>query len=252
MDLETQPAAAPFRLLGSGHPFSSCRAFRDLRQMTLTRTNSKIDKKAVTPAIGCLALKECRNRPAQGEQGTTLVEIVIAGTVLAVGLSGLFGLLGTTVNQVKRGHTASGAQENTVARLDQMRNLTWASITNAATVATVLGTPTSSDSSSTISLEVITVSPAAVPQSSPLPSPAPLPTATPGPGFSVTKTGASVSISPSSYPNLNAEKLVNVTVTTEWRTAGDPPHQRQLSTLVSRAGSMAPKPVPSATPSPTP
>ena len=219
--------------------------------MKLTRINSKIGENAFKPASCRLALKRRPTRPEQGEQGTTLVEIVIAGAILAIGLAGLYGLLGVTVNEVKRGHTASGAQENTVARLDQMRNLTWASITNAATVATVLGTPTSSDSSSTISREVITVSPAAVPQSSPLPSPTPLPAATPGPGFSVIKTGGSVSVSPSPAPNLNAEKLVNVTVTTEWRTAGGS-HQRQLSSLFSQWGSTAPKPVPSATPSPTP
>jgi hypothetical protein len=219
--------------------------------MKLTRINSEIDENAFTPASCCLALKGRRNRRVQGEQGTTLVEVAIAGAILAIGLAGLYGLLGTSVNEVKRGHTASGAQENTVARLDQMRNLTWASVTNAATVATVLGTPTSSDSSSTISREVVTVSPAAVPQSSPLPSPAPLPTATPGPGFSVIKIGGSVNISPSAYPSLVAEKLVNVTVTTEWRTAGAS-HQRQLSSLFSQWGSTAPKPVPSATPSPTP
>ena len=119
--------------------------------MKFTRINSKIDENPFTPANCCLALKGRRNRPEQGEQGTTLVEIAIAGAILAVGLAGLYALLGTTVNEVKRGHTASGAQENTVARLDQMRNLTWASITNPATVATVLGTPTSSDTSSTIS-----------------------------------------------------------------------------------------------------
>jgi len=217
--------------------------------MKLTRIDSKIDP--FTPASCYLALKGRRSRPERGEQGTTLVEVAIAGAILAVGLAGLYALLGTTTNEVKRGHTASGAQENTVARLDQMRNLTWASITNADTVATVLGTSTSSDSASTISREVIAVSPAAVPQSSPLPSPAPLPTATPGPGFSVIKTGSSVSISPSPAPSLVAEKLVNVTVTTEWRTAGDS-HQRQLSSLFSQWGSTPSKPVPSATPSPTP
>ena len=215
--------------------------------MKLTRINSKIDENALAPASCCLALKGRRNRPEQGEQGTTLVEIAIAGAILAIGLAGLYGLLGTTVNEVKRGHTASGAQENTVARLDQMRNLTWASITNAATVATVLGTSTSSDSASTISREVITVSPAAVPQTSPLPSPIPLPTATPGPGFSVIKTGGSVTISPSPYPSLVAEQLVNVTVTTEWRTARGS-HQRQLSSLFSQWGSSPSKPVPSPTP----
>jgi hypothetical protein len=111
----------------------------------------------------------------------------------------------------------------------------------------VLGTPTSSDSSSTISLEMITVSPAAVPQTLPLPIPPPLPPPPPGPGFSVIKTGGSVTISPDPYPNLNAEKLVNVTVTTEWRTAGES-HQRQLSSLFSQWGSTPSKPVPSPTP----
>ena len=219
--------------------------------MKFTPINSKIDGNPFTPGSCRLALKGRRNRPEQGEQGMTLVEVAIAGAILAVGLAGLYALLGTTTNEVKRGHTASGAQENTVARLDQMRNLTWASITNAATVATVLGTSTSSDSSSTISREVIAVSPAAVPQTLPLPIPPPLPTATPGPGFSVIKTGGSVTISPSPYPSLVAEKLVNVTVTTEWRTAGVD-HQRQLSSLFSQWGSAPLKPVPSATPSPTP
>jgi len=215
--------------------------------MKFTPINSKIDENPFTPGSCRLALKGRRNRPEQGDQGMTLVEVAIAGAILAVGLAGLYALLGTTTNQVKRGHTASGAQENTVARLDQMRNLTWASITNPATVATVLGTPTSSDTSSTISREVITVSPAAVPQSSPLPSPTPLPTATPGPGFSVIKTGGSVSVSPSPAPSLVAEKLVNVTVTTEWRTVGAD-HQRQLSSLFSQWGSTPSKPVPSPTP----
>jgi len=214
--------------------------------MKFTPINSKIDGNPFTHGSCRLALKGRRNRP-EHEQGTTLVEIAIAGAILAIGLSGLYALLGTSVNQVKRGHTASGAQENTVARLDQMRNLTWASITNAATVATVLGTPTSSDSASTISREVITVSPAAVPQTLPLPIPAPLPTPPPGPGFSVIKTGGSVNISPSVYPSLVTERLVNVTVTTEWRTAGGS-HQRQLSSLLSQWGSAPSKPVPSPTP----
>src|SRR5262245_14586418 len=214
--------------------------------MKLTRINSKIDQNPFTPGSCWLALKGRRNRPAQSEQGTTLVEIVVAGAILAIGLSGLYALLGTSVNEVKRGHTASGAQENTVARLDQMRNLTWASITNPATVATVLGTSTSSDSASTISQETITILPASVPQSSPLPSPTPLPTATPGPGFSVIKTGGSVSVSPSPAPNLLAEKLVKITVTTQWRTAGVS-HQRQLSSLFSQWGGPPSKPVSSAT-----
>jgi hypothetical protein len=60
-----------------------------------------------------------------------------------------------------------------------------------------------------------------------------------------------VTISPSVPPSLVAEKLVNITVTTQWRTVGGS-HQRQLSSLFSQWGSTPPKPVPSATPTPTP
>jgi type II secretory pathway pseudopilin PulG len=206
-----------------------------------------IDEKAGALTSNSNPLKGPGKMPAQREQGTTLVEVAVAGALLVLALASLYALYGTTIKEAKTGDTAAIAQQNSIARLDQMRNLTWASITNAITLATVLNTPTSSDSSSTISREVITVAPAAVP----LPSPAPSPTATPGPGFSVIKTGGSVTITPSPYPNLNAEKLVNVTVTTEWSTAGGS-HQRQLSSLFSQWGSAAPKPVASATPSPTP
>jgi len=88
--------------------------------MKLTRINSKVDQNPFAPASCWLALKGCRKPPVHGEQGTTLVEIAIAGAILAIGLAGLYALLGTSVNEVKRGHTASGAQENTGARLDQM------------------------------------------------------------------------------------------------------------------------------------
>lgn len=187
-----------------------------------------------------------------GERGTTFVEIVIAGTILAVGLSGLYALLGATVKEVTTSNTASIAQQNTVARMDQIRSLTWASLTSADYVKSrVLNTATSSANSSTISREVVSISPAAVPQSSPLPSPTPAVTPTPGAGFSVTKIGtATPVISPAASPNLLSEKLLNVTVTTEWDSSGKT-HQRQLSALISRAGS-APFNRVTPTPSPTP
>ena len=85
-----------------------------------------------------LAAQGRAKKRVQDERGTTLVEVVIAGTILAIALSGLYTLLGATVNEVKRGHTASGAQQNTVTRLDQIRSLTWASITNAQRCGNVL------------------------------------------------------------------------------------------------------------------
>ena len=81
--------------------------------MKLTRINSKIDGDPLTARSSRLALNGRLDRPGKCEQGTTLVEIAIAGAILAAGLAGLYALLGTSVNQVKRGHTASGTQGTT-------------------------------------------------------------------------------------------------------------------------------------------
>ena len=69
--------------------------------MKFTGINSKIDASHFTPGSCRLALKRGRNRPGQGEQGTTLVEIVVAGAILAVGSAGLDARLGISINEVK-------------------------------------------------------------------------------------------------------------------------------------------------------
>jgi type II secretory pathway pseudopilin PulG len=201
------------------------------------------------PSRSSTARKGCGKATKKRVVGTTLVEIAVAVAVLSVGLASLFALLGTMGNEVGRGNAVSEAQQSTSARIDQIKNLTWANLTSANYISTnVLNTPGSLANSSTISREVITISPAAVPQSSPLPSPTPVSSPSPGPGFSITKTGtATPVISPLPYPDLLLEKLLNVTVTTEWITSGTL-HQRQLSTLVSRSGSPPSKPVASPTP----
>ena len=70
--------------------------------MKFTGINSKIDASPFTPGSCRLALKGRRNRPEKGEQGTTLVEIVVADAIPAVGLAGLDALLGPSINEVKR------------------------------------------------------------------------------------------------------------------------------------------------------
>jgi Tfp pilus assembly protein PilV len=175
---------------------------------------------------------------AQHERGTTLVETAVAGVVLVLGLTSLYALYGTTVKEAKAGDAATIAQQNCIARIDQMRNLTWNNTTSSSSIAGLLATPTSSDNSSTISKEVISIYPAAVPQTSPLPAPTPTPSPTPGstPFFSVTKIGTGTpASSPSSPGSILSEKLIRVEVTTEWVASGTT-HQRQLSTLVSKSG----------------
>lgn len=185
-----------------------------------------------------LRLHDSRKEPVQEEQGTTLLEVAMAGSLLVLALASLYALCGTTLREAKSGDSAAIGEQNSIARIDQMRNLTWNNTTSPSSIATLLTTPTSADNASSISREVISIYPAAVPQTSPLPTPTPTPSPTPGstPFFSVTKIGtATPVISPSAPSSILSEKLIRVEVTTEWVTSATT-HQRQLSTLISKSG----------------
>lgn len=198
----------------------------------------KIDEKAGALTTNANALKGRGKMPVQHERGTTLVEVAVAGALLVLALTSFYALYGTAVKEAKTGDTAAIAQQNSIARIDQMRILTWNNTTSPSSIATLLTTPTSSDNASTISREVISIYPAAVPQTSPLPAPTPSPSPTPGstPFFSVTKIGTGTPvISPATPSSILGESLIRVEVTTEWVTSATA-HQRQLSTLISRSG----------------
>jgi hypothetical protein len=176
--------------------------------------------------------------PAQRERGTTLVEVAVAGAVLVLGLTSLYALYGTTVKEAKAGDAATIAEQNSIARIDQLRDFTWNNTTSPSSIAALLSTATSSDNASTISREVISIYPAAVPQTSPLPAPTPTPSPTPGstPFFSVSKTCTGTpATSPASPASILGEKLIRVEVTSEWIASGAT-HQRQISTLISKSG----------------
>lgn len=191
-----------------------------------------------TPDRNSNPLRGLEKVTTQPERGSTLVEVAVAGALLALALTSLYALYGNSVKEAKAGDTAAIAEQNSIARIDQMRDLTWNNTTSPSSIATLLTTSTSSDNASTISTEVISIYPAAVPQTSPLPAPTPSPTPTPGstPFFSVTKIGtATPIISPSASSSILGERLIRVEVTTEWVTSGAT-HQRQLSTLISKSG----------------
>ena len=204
------------------------------------RINLKIDEKAVVVTSDSYALKRHGKMPARHERGTTLVEVAVAGALLVLAFASLYALYGTTVKEAKGGDTAAIAEQNCSARIDQIRNLNWYNTTNPSTtdpsnIAGLLYNSTSSDNASTISREVISIYPAAVP---PFPAPTPSPSPTPGstPFFSVTKVGiATPVISPSTPSSILGERLIRVEVTTEWVTSGTT-HQRQLSSLISKSG----------------
>jgi len=118
----------------------------------------KIDEKTGVLTSDSDALKGRGKTFTQHERGTTLVEVAVAGALLVLALASLYALYGTTVKEAKGGDTAAIAEQNSIARIDQMRNLTWNNTTSPSSIATLLTTPTSSDNAATISREVISIS----------------------------------------------------------------------------------------------
>ena len=85
--------------------------------------NLKIDEKAGALTSDSNALKRHGKMPAQHERGTTLVEVAVAGALLVLAFASLYALYGTTVKEAKAGDTAAIAEQNCIARIDQIRNL---------------------------------------------------------------------------------------------------------------------------------
>src|SRR5207248_100421 len=116
----------------------------------------KINEKAGALTSDSNALKGRGKTPAQHERGSTLVEVAVAGALLALALASLYALYGTTVKEAKGGDTGAIAQQNSIARIDQIRNLTWNNATSPSYIRdNLLTTPTSSDNSSTMSRDGI-------------------------------------------------------------------------------------------------
>ena len=78
-----------------------------------------IDKKvrALTRNFSHLKLGKMTMQP---ERGSTLVEVAVAGALLALALMSLYALYGSSVKETKAGDTAAIAEQNSIARIDQM------------------------------------------------------------------------------------------------------------------------------------
>jgi hypothetical protein len=159
--------------------------------------------------------------------------------MLVVALAGVFATYGRTANFVRLERQATVAQQNSNSRMDQLRTVGWASVTNPTYLSTLLTSPISATSNNiNVTQEVITVYPAVIPQTSPLPSPTPSPsTASTTPYFTVTRTGtAAPVINPASFdPNTTLTQMqLTYCVSTQW-TLSNKTHTREMSATLSRS-----------------
>ncbi len=92
------------------------------------------------------------------ESGSTLPELMITALVLAVFFSGIFEVSGICLRYISSAKENINAVECVHDRIEQLRNLDFASLTNASTVATALAVPPNSSGLGSIGTETVTIS----------------------------------------------------------------------------------------------
>jgi hypothetical protein len=179
-----------------------------------------------------------RMRQIGNIRGATLVESLVAAGILVLVLSALFAASGRLVSVVRRSDDMADLQRNCAARMDQLRNLGWADVTDPAEIQALLSTPVSNLA---VEREVVSAYEASTPMAAPTPSPTP--SATPAPSliplFTVTKTatgGAAVISFRTGVTSATTIEMrqLNLRVLTEMRSSGKL-RQRELSTIISRS-----------------
>ena len=171
-----------------------------------------------------------------------LAEVMVAAGVLIVALAANYGILANSRLIVARGNEAAVAQQNTMSRLDQLRQAGWLKVTDPTAIGTLLATrPTSTTENLTVTREVITVSDIAIP-ALPVTNSQTVPLATTTANgavlFTVTRTGTSSAVSnPSTVDVLSIQgrRGLNIRARTEWTSRGRS-LQREISTVISRSG----------------
>ena len=176
------------------------------------------------------------------QTGATLIEVLVAATVLITALAANYGVLANSRIIVSAGNDAAVAQQNTMTRIDQMRQLGWSKVTNPVEIATLLAIrPASTTGNLALTREVITVSRINIPA---LPTTnaqtVPLATTTAnGPVlFTVTRAGTAAAVSnPATVvvATIQGERSLNIRARTEWTSRGRT-LEREISTVISRSG----------------
>ncbi|MEI6561858.1 MAG: hypothetical protein WCO68_07220 [Verrucomicrobiota bacterium] len=178
------------------------------------------------------------NFPRQTTGGFSLIDVALASAILAFGLAGIYDLFLFGVHTLRAADDSAIANKNLVQRLDQVqRTPVWTNVTSPSYLGTLLATPITATTQnlSGLTQESITLSAVALPYASPTPSSTPSPTPTPAP-FTVTRSGNTVVISPASAPSLAAAAAVTIKLNIQWQDRSGRSHTRELSTILSNAG----------------
>ncbi len=156
--------------------------------------------------------------------GVALLEVLMAGTTIALFMAGLFTMNSFSVKTVRAGRETVAASLIVQERLDQLRKGTWINVTDPAYVRTLLSTPAGSGAALSGLTERVTLN------VYPAVAPTPVPT--------VVRRAANGTVTiVSSNATLSTQPTLRADVTTTWagnRTGAT--RTRTVSTVIAQGG----------------
>jgi hypothetical protein len=164
------------------------------------------------------------NRKRSRNSGAVIVEALAAAMIIGLFMGGLFEINALNVKTVRAGKETVAASLVLQERLDQLRNRTWASVSDAASLQTLLAAQAASSTPLAQLTEQITV--AAYPVTAPAPT-----------SVVVTRAANGSTATVSSNAALAKLPTVRADVTITWSSsARGKTRTRTLSTIIAEGG----------------
>ncbi len=154
-------------------------------------------------------------------RGASIVEAVIAAACLALFFAGLFAVSGQSLRVLRSGSEQSAATFSLQQRMEEMRRLSWAQITDGAYLRdNVLNNPSGSAASTSGLSEQIAINA--------------YPTATTPTVVTRGPTGGAVV--QASNPALSTASMLRIDAQVSWAEVGGGTNSRQFTTLITQGG----------------
>jgi hypothetical protein len=164
-------------------------------------------------------------KPSRLNQGgAAIAEALAAAMIIGLFMGGLFQMNALNVRTMRSGRETVAASFVLQERVDQIRNTTWANVSNAAYLENLLDTSAASSGNLPQLSEQITISA--------------YPVATPAPTSAVVTRAASGTTNiVSSNADLAKQRMVRADVAITWQsTTGSKTRTRTLSTIIAEGG----------------
>jgi len=180
-------------------------------------------------------------RAAVSEAAFSILEVMIAAGILVVAVSGLYALYSASLAELNAASHAAVVQANLQTRLDSLKNLGWADVTDTSVISTLLASPITSTKANLPSIDSETIS--AYPIAIPAISGSSLAASGTSAYFTVTRTGSATATPTITGSTIdvsgsatNAPLQINYHVSMLWTTGGRQ-HTREISGIISQSGS---------------